>query len=766
MSSAAAKGERFRRVSQIPRMREDVWTPDDLDPTRAEWVMGLWHAQDDLLRQRDRQVEENVRMLLGQHWIVWSDLRQKFVDVAEHLGDEEKRWRHMPVLNRLFLWFILTHARMTENPPVITWQPGPDRIDAELAEVMDPIFKHLWNDIGMLEVLDRLVSWLIPSGRAFLKSRIDLSKGEAIPAMGTAMLQLLNAEGNPILGPDGQPIQRELEDVPFDENGDPAAQLRGSPEAMELLELEPYLFNEGGLEVDVLTCLEVRGEWGQHIPWHKKGWHIQKSLLTPYQAYEAFGVEMEPDVRGGQSGDDIGVMWRLLHGSGIFGAAEQRRGAQFETGTGEDFVTIYELTQRPSRFPGTQRVDGPDGKKTPGGRCLIVNGSKQVIRDGQRIAPFKYTSGIRCFDFHNLPGRPQGTSAQEMLNGPIRTRNRLHAQGIQHATLVANPTKVVDRDAGIMEGDLKNIPGEEVLVSRNGSKAPVIEFIHPGRLGPEVYDSADRLAEEVDLLGSVAGTQGQAPTSDASGELVKELRYNADRPTAAPARRMVLELARMAEDWKVLLPLVWDLEKTLQVVGDDNIARTVTVWPELFEEGQVNAVPDIESMLPEGRGERQNRVFRFWQSGVWGDPMSPQAVNTFLELARFPHLSRASRPGGPDRATAEQNVGRLLQGTPAVQIPILEVYDHALHLHVLERFMKSPEYLKTPPEMMQEIVLFRQRLLSAQAQAMQLGAQRELAAQAPIAAAQAATASEVANVADATRVVEPGVENLSPEQVA
>lgn len=765
-SGTALRGNPPTRFKDIPPLREDPFTPDELDNMRAEYVMGLWHEQDDRLRQRDRQVEENIRMLLGQQWIVWSDLRGKFVDLAEHLDDDEKRWRHMPVLNRLFLWFILTHARMTENPPVITWQPGPDRIDAELAEVMDPIFKFVWRDVGMIEVLDRLTSWLIPSGRAYLKTRIDPMKGDPIQAVGPALLQLLGANGSPVIGPDGNPIQREIQDAPFDLEGN----VRGELLEDEMGELvfehdDPETFLEGGLEVDVLTCLEVRGQWGEHVPWHKKAYHLQKSLLTPIEAFETFGMELEPDIRGEQA-EDVGILWRLLHGEGLYGSAEQRRGTRMQSSAGREFVTVYELWHAPSRFPGMQKKQGE-----PGGRKLIVTGSKKVIEDGTRPAPFKYTSPIRSFDFQNLPGRPQGSSTQEMLNGPIRTRNRLHAQGIQHATLVANPTKIVDRDSGIKAGQLKNVPGEEVLASRGESKAPVIEYVSPGQLGDEVYETADRLASEIDQLGSITGAEGSPPTSDASGELVKELRFNSDRPIAAPMRRMVIELGRWGEDVKVMLPLVWDQEKVLQIVGEDGIARTLTVWPELFEEGTINAEPEIESMLPEGRGERQNRVFRFWQAGVWGDPMSPEAINTFLDLARFPHMSQAVRPGGPDRAMASQNVGKLLQGTPAVQIPILEVYDHQIHLGVLVRFMKSPEYLKTPPPIMEQIELYRQRLMSAQAMAAQNAARREIMAQAPIQAAAAQASAEIEGGAESTRAAiapppERVQETTSPSEVA
>jgi hypothetical protein len=103
-------------------------------------------------------------------------------------------------------------------------------------------------------------------------------------------------------------------------------------------------------------------------------------------------------------------------------------------------------------------------------------------------------------------------------------------------------------------------------------------------------------------LGNIAGAEGTPPTADSSGELVKELRYNSDRFVGPTARRSVTELGRMAEDWQVMIPLIWDEQKVIRVAGDDLIASTLTVMPHLFDEGNVNIQPDVESMLPEGRG--------------------------------------------------------------------------------------------------------------------------------------------------------------------
>lgn len=739
MSSAHATPHRFNRPGDIPPLRASPFESDAYDEQRCAWVKSFWHSQDDMLRPRDRQVEENLRMLLGQQWIVWSDLRGKYVNLAETLSDDERRWRHMPVLNRLFLWYVLLHARMTENPPVLSWQAGPDRVDALLAEVADPLFKHVWYDVEMLEVLDRLFSWMIPSGRAYLKSRIDETKGEPVEARGPAVLELMGG----LLGPDGQPIRRYIEDAPYQRNGDgyePAAELYEDGDDYSVRETAPAAVRyEGGIEVDVVTCLEVRGEWGEATPWHRKAWHCHRSMLTPLQAYEAFGIEVEPDVRG-QQAEDMSVLWRMLQGAGLFGSADGKRG---QPDGGQEFVTIYELWHRPSRRPGWERT-----RENPGGRLCVVTGGGKVIRDGVRTAPFRYTSPIRCFDFVNLPGRPQGTSPQEFLNGPSRTRNRLHAQILGHATQVANPIRVVDSSTGLKAGDVPNIPGAEVEADLSRAKGDPIRFVTPGQLGSDVYNATDRLSMELDQLGNISGTEGAAPTADASGELVKELRFNADRPIAATMRRMVVELGRLAEDWLVLVPYVWDQEKVISIVGEDGIARTITVWPDLFKQGNINVRPEVESMLPESRGERQQRAFAFYQNGLYGEPGSREAINKFFDEARFPHMSRLVRPGGADRSMAEQNVGRLLKGEPAEAIEIFPWYDLALHREVLEVFLKSPEYLKLQPEQKAEFARYWEMLRQAEAAIALMEAKRE---EDMVAAAAANAAANQAELAEAAR---------------
>ena len=163
----------------------------------------------------------------------------------------------------------------------------------------------------------------------------------------------------------------------------------------------------------------------------------------------------------------------------------------------------------------------------------------------------------------------------------------------------------------------------------------------------------------------------------------------------------------MAEDWEALFPVIYDEEQIIAYAGSDNVARTIMVSPDMFAEGSVNVVADVESMLPEGRGEKQKNITALYASGLFGPPGTPEAVATFFDLSQFPHLGRAGKFGGTHRITADQENGKILQGVPATEIPVFEWYNDLVHLLSHEEFMSSPEFLELEPIIQQQFDLHR-----------------------------------------------------------
>jgi hypothetical protein len=130
-----------------------------------------------------------------------------------------------------------------------------------------------------------------------MKSRIDPDKGEPIVFQGPAVLSL-----------EGSDVQRVMPDIPYGPDGNPRAQLTDAAGGFETTG-QAHIEYEGGIVVDVLSPLECRGQWGSQIPWHEKSWHIQKSLLTPEEVWESFGIEVDPTIRG-EDAKDSGTLRR------------------------------------------------------------------------------------------------------------------------------------------------------------------------------------------------------------------------------------------------------------------------------------------------------------------------------------------------------------------------------------------------------------------------------------------------------------------------
>ncbi|HYL22488.1 MAG TPA: hypothetical protein VEU74_12055 [Gemmatimonadales bacterium] len=740
----------------MPPLRADPFTPDQFDGKRREWNLRMWRQQDHALRRRDRDVEENIRMLAGQQWTVWNPWLQKFMDVSEWMTDDERRWRQRPVINRMLYWYILTHARLTENPPILTFQPSnADRLSADLAEVQDTVFKSKWRELGMPATIADMVAWLIPGGRAYIQSVLDAKGGPTREFRGDAVVPVmqLNAQTEdwePVTDAAGAPVHQLVRGkVGFSRDGTPVSHL--TPNGQIFDREQPHKMPEGDIRCDVLSPVQVRGEWGPK-PWHQKRWHMVRSYMTPEEVWEMFGVVEQgetPSVSVATS--DPGFLQRLFFGSGYYGAASDKPGSEWATmPTRESFVEVYTRWESPSAFTGTEHTD-----ESPGGRLLITT-KRTVLRDGPRPIDYRSASGIRCFDFVNLPGRPSGTTPAEMIKPLQRSYNRFYAYVFENATLHANPIGIIDQFSGLGQVEMTNKPGERFVVMRRQG-VPAFEYVQPPAMGRDVYQALSLLKEEMQDLGHMEGAEGRAPTPDPSGKLIKELRFNSDRFLGPTARGMVEEIVRLADDWTAILKVCWDEEKVISYTGQDSVPRTVSVYPEMFTRGATHVIADVESMLPQSRAERQSQITMLYTSGIFGQPGSPGAVQKFLEMARFPHIGRTAWPGGVHVTTAQQATAKLLEGVPAEQIPVFEWYDNTVWIAVLEEFMSGPYYLRIPPPVQQQFALLRQMHQNAQqAKALKQAVQQQRLAGAVAAhgAITARTAAKVAGVPDPTQGVQ------------
>jgi hypothetical protein len=587
-------GRPQRGPSTFVPLREQAETRDPNDLKRIALVRTAWSDQDDLVRQQNRQIEENVRMLAGQQHILWHPVAGRYLDITEWMSDDERKWRVRPVINRLLPWFILTHARATENQPIVTFVPGPDRADAELAEILDIASKSVWFEANMEDAHDRMMGWVIVAGRGHLMSRINPAKGRSRPWIGGDLVPLFDESGLPVSDDDGGQAYQPFEQGravrprwPAARQGDPARRRRDRLAAHGRAPRDADRLGRGR------CALAHAGPWlvGADAVAPEAG-PPHPSYHTPEEVYDWFGVEVQPTVKGGAK--DIGELERLQFGTGFYGST----GGTFEAqSTGVSTEGYVEVTSDGKRRAATAAWRSPTPPPEAAGPPSRRTRSCATACARPR-SPF--TSPLSTFEFVRVPGRPGGTTPQESLNPLQRMYNAGYGQIREHVNLVTNPKGIIDAQSGMKPGKFTNRPGENYVLNRRPG-VPAIEYVEAPQLGTDTYKLMQMVREEFEALGftNAGEQQGDLGTS---GEQLKEARFNTDRFLGPTMRRSAGEYGRMFETWKALYPLVWDMETVISYAGEDNIARTITVFPEMFKHGLRQRAPRCGVDVARGPG--------------------------------------------------------------------------------------------------------------------------------------------------------------------
>jgi hypothetical protein len=510
---------------------------------------------------------------------------------------------------------VLTLSKAIENQTTMSFQPATsDRIDAILAEVMDPVAKTIRHDVQMDARRIRLAGWLLVAGEAYYQTRVDFACGPKRQLIAPAELTLDR-------GPGMDPILRTVDAVPYDRAGNPLAKLvpmSDDPESDEYgyeATGEPYEDLEGMLALDVLCPLQVRAQWGQHIPWRDKRWIATESFLTPDQVYEQTGVYCDPDHHIGDDDTGPGYLERMLFGAGYFGPADPaglvgvNESTETEARQEEGFVRVITMWEKP-----VKGISDPTDENPAGGRLLIVGARREkVLWDSMR--PFKTACAgpIRRAGFIEIPGRAFATTMLERAVPLQRRLNRIEAHIAQHTNLCTDPILFLHEAAGIDTDEFVAKPGLHITHGYNGPGQPAY-FLAPPPLSPDVWRHKADVREQLFVILSMTGNQSQAPTADASGELVEQLRTNADRPLTPLTMSMAIAEAEIMEDALAILPTIWTQEKLIAIAGEDNVVRTVKVTPDMLE-GTINIRPNLESAVVESKDRKHQRLIQIFQLG-------------------------------------------------------------------------------------------------------------------------------------------------------
>jgi hypothetical protein len=677
------------------------WANDTGDEDVLEWVgQRCWKDWENAYRPWWRQVEDNVRMLSGRHWDAYIQGLNDFVDLSTYFAIDDERWRRYPVFNWVAHYYKLTLSKLTENPPGIGYLPKtPDEIDARLAQVMEPVFKSMWLTMDMPELAFDLYGWIITAARGVTKQIWNPDLGPVEDYLGEVTVTLLTGDGpvrrtlssapyvqlpdaedfqpyilNPIArGPDNEPqFDEETGEPMFEPVEDGEDGIKWGP---------PHRSRLGDIECKIIPPVAVITPHGPE-PFHRKGWYTHAYPMHVDEIQERWDIEVDPE----QLTFDEVLELKLIYGThyGMPGKGTSGFGlAHIDEVSLRDMAMVREhwIAERPGH-PVLSR-----------GRLIITAANAKVGYDdiNPYFVPGTHEEAVmpfEAFDLVKFPFRQEGSSDLEIISPINRAVNRRMGGLMEAADYNEQPLTLVKRQAQIDEEmDELNKPGAGIEYTDTNGRPPV-ERVAAAELPRGSFQLAETLQTWMQMFGSQPrGSEGEPVTTDPSGELQREVRFDTDRAWGAVLRKHGYCWSRFALKGIGIYAACLSDERILTLSGQDNGWDFLAIHPEMFQ-GAVHAYPQPESMVLETRQERQNRLLALRTSF----PEIP--AETFIELLGYPDLARLTRPGGPAWAMAErENLEIMLGGFP----PVLPEHDHAAHLANHKCRMQTIEYRNAPP---------------------------------------------------------------------
>jgi hypothetical protein len=535
----------------------------------------------------------------------------------------------------------------------------------------------------------------------------------------------------------GQPFERVIQNAPWiqlpsgefvphilgetAEDGSQMVTMDG--ETGEPMMGEAFVNYLGDMAADVVAPTSIVTPHGPEQFMHK-AWYTHEYLMTCEDARLRFNnPDLQPEQFAGQ--DDL--LLNLQYGS-HFGMP----GSMFGNSMTPNRVALNGMV----RIREHWRRAVPNHPDLRYGRLTVVTKDVLLYDDiNPYVVPGQQSQAVMpfySFDLIKLPFKQEGTTDFEFLNPVQRATNRRMGAVMDAVDFNEQPLTVVNANAGL-EDQIENLnrAGGVVTAQWNGSGPPV-ERLPAVEIPKGSVQLLEILREWMYTLGGTnEGSSGNAVSNDASGELQREVRYDADRPWGATLRRHSYVWARVAQDMMTILGVTMEDERLLTISGEDNAWKFFHVRPEMFQ-GRVQIKPQPESAVLESRQDKQNRIQNLFAIGLLTPDVALQSLN-------YPDLSRMMRPNHEAYSLAQRENAELAMGTMS---PVLPEHDHATHLLEHKKVQQTVEY-RNWPEPLKNIfrlhIMFHEAMLPQQAMhdamvmapAIQAGAMLQGAAQPP-----------------------------------
>jgi hypothetical protein len=322
-----------------------------------------------------------------------------------------------------------------------------------------------------------------------------------------------------------------------------------------------------------------------------------------------------------------------------------------------------------------------------------------------------------------VPGRFWGKSPLDDATELQKHINSIDSTIILVRKTQAIPQKLIPIGSGIKKGEWSGRPGQEIYY-RDGSAPP--STIEPSNVGQQVFAERElKKAEIKEITGAIDILKGDRPpgvTAASALEMLYEVGTGKLRPALDRWRRFIessqkkqLRLVgqKYREPREQFIKLLHMKNKELPKESIEAF-----IGSDLYD--NFNVIIEAGSNIPKLESAEKANLLQLAQIGTLGleNPENRLEFNKRLGIVGF------DQEVGPDvkRAEWENDLMDNIMYSPGNKPVVLDCDNHTLHIEVLERRMKQPDFISQTEEVQQIYMQHRmehEQFLQQQKQAAQ-----------------------------------------------
>jgi hypothetical protein len=535
-------------------------------------------------------------------------------------------------INRIGSWVDGRVAKLTRNRPIPNPIPSTnDPDDIAGAKYSGFLLDHLWRSLEMEDEYENLIVHFLTTGTSFMKTVWDPHAGDMIKEAKTNENQELFLDANG---------EVEFEKVWLGEihsRAKSSFQIIPGDECIREVKDQPWM-----IERDWLTIATAE----KYFP-HLKGKFSNKAKdQTDYEK----------------------IIDRLA--SPISSAIGSSLHQMYDSHNSE--VLIKTMWIKPNQ-------------EYEQGLVVSVIGDELAYIDvwpndyGKNVYPFvKFSERSDGYHFW-------GQSTMERLLSIQKAYNRLKQKKLKNAYLMGNGKYLLAKGSQVIESAITDEEGE------------VIEF-NPSVPAPRQMEIAPlpnyvvQLANELILDFRDSGGQPESsfsPNPNLTAAVALEVSAEIGDQMLTPIlRRLARGMQKVAQQQLILANEEYTEPRKILILGNDGFMGVQFMSGVDFRHC-IDVHIDVESMFPDFRGSKTQRLFDLWDRRIIQDP------KMFLKALRFGNFDSILEDIENIEEPVVLEIAEIKRGN---QPEINQFQDHFTHFKVLSDWIKSPEFLRLPPE--------------------------------------------------------------------